>query len=167
LTSRPRHPRRTSATASAPCTGVRRPSANVAIFTPRLPSAVPIMPITPERLDPSQQKSAFQRSFERDSVERENSRRAIWDHGSFDGEFGTAIGRNYVKRIRKAALAAPRSFFHRSNPRARRRLAKHLQGSPFRRERNSADRVSTALPGLRANPTSGLASCCITNADGD
>src|ERR1700691_4094364 len=62
---------------------------------------------------PSQQKSAFQRSFERDSVERENSRRAILDHG----EFGTAIGRNYFKRIRKAALAAPRSLFHNQSTR--------------------------------------------------
>src|ERR1700684_4686743 len=66
---------------------------------------------------PSQQKSAFQRSFERNSIERENSRRAILDHGSFDGEFGTAIGRNYLKRIRKAALAAPRSFFHNQSTR--------------------------------------------------
>jgi len=154
--------RRTSATASAPCTGVRtaeRKRGDIHTETPERGA---------DHADhagnvsiPSQQKSAFQRSFERDSVERENSRRAILDHGSFDGEFGTAIGRNYLKRIRKAALAAPRSFFH-NQPRAAAACEAFYKVHLFVEnaiqqtdQHRAADYVRTQLGWLS----------CITNAD--
>ena len=92
--------------------GRTRPSAKVAIFTPRFPRTVPICPIRRARHDWRQQQRTFERSLEPDAVEQKNPGRPI----------GPRLSPVYAQltTLRAAAATATSTVF--GNPRSRRRV---------------------------------------------